>query len=155
MGELDIELGRLEYAFGLGLGGPRRLQGLAPLIDDVLCHILRLLQRQRAIQLPFGKFDLGARIRKLAVGLRGDRLERPRVDKIEKIAVFYESAVAEFHVCNKAADAGTNLNLLDRIEPPRELVPIRDGSFDGLGHGDRWRRRGRGLRRLLLFATGQ
>ena len=128
------------------------MQCLTPLIDDVVCHVLRLLQRQRAIQFPLAQFDLGAGVRKLTFGLRGHRFERTGVDKIQEVAGADESAITEFDCRNEAADAGTNLNLLNRIEPSRELVPVRDGSFDGLGDGDR-RGCGRGWSRLLFPAA--
>ena len=70
MGELDIELGRLQRAFGDDLGGVRRLQGLAALVDDLFGDGAGLHQAQRAIELALGKLRLGARIGKLAVGLR-------------------------------------------------------------------------------------
>ncbi len=114
---------------------------------------MRLLQCQRAIQLAFGEFDLGARVRKLAIGLRGDRLERTCIDQIQEVARLDEGAVAELDVGDEAADAGANLNLLDRIEPARELVPVGDGSLDGLSYGDRRRWRGRSLRCLLFLAA--
>jgi hypothetical protein len=110
------------------------------------------LQRQRAIQFPFSQFDLGAGVRKLTFGLRGHRFERTGVDKIQEVAGTDKSAITEFDGRNEAADAGTNLNLLNRIEPSRELVPVRDSSLDGLGDGDR-RGRGRSLRRLLFLAA--
>ena len=78
MGELDIELRRLQRALGHGLGGVRRLQGLAALVDDLFGDGAGLDQRQAAVEFALGKLRLGARIRKLAVGLLGDGLERPR-----------------------------------------------------------------------------
>ena len=62
MGEFDVELGRLQRAVGLRLGGPRRLQGLAALVDDGIRNRLGHVQGQRAIELAFGQFRLGARI---------------------------------------------------------------------------------------------
>ena len=109
---------------------------------------------QRAIQLPLGKFHLGARIRELTVGLRGYRLERAGIDEVKQVAGVDEGAVPEFDTVDEAADAGANLNLLDRIEPPGELVPVRDGSLDGLGDGD-GRGGGRGLRLRLLAAASE
>ncbi len=84
--------------------------------------------------------------------MRGYRFERTGVDKVQEVAGRDEGAVAEFDRRNEATDAGTNLNLLDRIKPPREFVPVRDGSLDGLGDGD-GRGGGRGLRRLLFLAA--
>jgi hypothetical protein len=89
------------------------------------------LQRQRAIQLSFGQFDLGARIRKLTAGLRGYRFKRAGVDEIQEITCLDEGTIAEFDGGNETADARTNLNLKDRIKPSRELIPVRDGSLGG------------------------
>ncbi len=44
MGEFDVELGRLEQAFGLGLRGLRRLQRLAALVDGGVRNRLGLVQ---------------------------------------------------------------------------------------------------------------
>ena len=145
MGELDIELGGLEHAFGLRLGGVRRLQGLAALIDDLFGDRAGLDQGQAAVEFALGELRLGARIRELAVGLLGDRLKGTGIDDVEKIAGLDEGAVAKFDVGDEAADPGANLNLLHRLEPSGEFVPIRDGAFGGLR--DRDRRCGGGCRR--------
>ena len=63
------------------LGGLRRLQRLAPLVDDLFGDRTGLDQGQRAVELALGEFHLGARIRELAVGLLGDRLERAGIDR--------------------------------------------------------------------------
>ena len=86
MGELDIELGGLQRAFGHGLGGVRRLQRLAALVDDLFGDRAGLDQGQAAVELALGKLHLGAGIRKLAVGLLGDGFERAGIDQIEQIA---------------------------------------------------------------------
>ena len=86
MGELDIELGGLERAFGLHFRGVRRLQGLAALVDDGIGHRLGLVQRQGAVEFALGEFCLRACIRQLAIGLLGDRLERTGVDHVKQIA---------------------------------------------------------------------
>ena len=57
------------------LRGVRRLQGLAPLVDDLFGDRAGLDQVQAAIELALGELHLGARIRKLAVRLLSDRLE--------------------------------------------------------------------------------
>jgi len=90
----------------------------------------------------------------LAIGLLGNGFEWTRVDEIQKIAGIDDRAVAEFDAGDEAADAGANLNLFDRIEPPGKFIPVGDGSLDGLGDRD-WRRRSRRLRRRLVIATAQ
>ena len=134
MGEFDVELGGLERAFGLHLGGARRLQGLAALIDDGIRYRLGLVQGQGAVEFALGEFRLGARIGQLAVGLLGDRLERTGVDHVKQIARLDEGAVAKFDAGDEAADAGANLNFLDRLEPSGEFIPVGDGAFHRLGH---------------------
>ncbi len=81
--EFDIELGGLERAFGLHLRGARRLQGLAALVDDGIGHRLGQVQRQGTVEFALGEFCLRARVRQLAVGLLGDRLERTGVDHVK------------------------------------------------------------------------
>ena len=149
MGELDVELGGLERAFGLHLGGVGRLQGLAALVDDGIGHRLGLVQGQRAIEFALGQLRLGARVRQLAVGLLGDRLERTGIDHVKQIARLDDGAVAKFDDGDEAADAGANLDLLDRLEPSGEFIPVGDGALDRLRHRDGRRRGSRLLRRLV------
>ena len=82
MGEFDVELGRLEQAFGLRLRGFRRLQRLAALVDGGVRDVLGLIQRKRTVEFALGEFRLGARIRELAVGLLGNRFERTGIDDV-------------------------------------------------------------------------
>ena len=131
----------------------RRLQGLAALVDDLFGDSTGLDQGQAAVELALGKLRLGARIRELAVGLLGDGLERPGIDHIEQIAGFDECAVTKLHAGDESADPGANLDLLHRLEPSGEFVPIRNGAFGWLR--DRDRRCGGGLRRRLVPAAGQ
>ena len=102
---------------------------------------LGLIQGQRAVELALGEFGLGARIRELAVGLFGDRLEGAGIDDIEQVAGIDEGAVAELDIGDEAADPGANLNLFHRLEPAGEFVPIGDGAFGRLRDRDRRRRR--------------
>ena len=135
-------------------GGVRRLQGLAPLVDDLFGDRAGLDQVQAAIELALGELHLGARIRKLAVGLFGDGLERARIDQIKQVAGMDHVAVLELDIGDKAADPRADLHLLDRLEPAGEFIPIGDGALDRLR--DRHRRRcGRSLRRRLFAAAGQ
>ena len=153
MGELDIELGRLQRAFGHGLGGVRRLQGLAALVDDLFGDRTGLDQGQAAVEFALGKLRLGARIRELAVRLLGDGLKRPGIDDVEKIAGIDEGAVTKLDAGDESADPGANLDLFHRLEPSGEFVPIGDGAFGRLRHRDR--RCSGGLRRRLVAAAGQ
>ena len=91
---------------------------------------------------------------KLAVGLLGDRLERTGIDHVKQIARADDRAIAEFDTVDEAADAGANLNLLDRLEASGEFVPVGDGPLDRLRHGDGRRRGSRRLRRFVV-AGGQ
>ena len=147
--ELDVELGGLERAFGDGLGGVGGLQGLTPLVHHLFGDCIGLHEGQSAIELALGQLRFGACVGKLTVGLGRHRLERARVDDIEQVAGMHHVAVLELDIGDKAADAGTDLNLLDRIEAAGELVPVRDGPFDRLCHRHRRRRR-RGCLRLRL-----
>ena len=64
MAELDVELGRLQRAFGLHLGGVRRLQGLAALVDDLHSETALVWTRvRRAVEFALGKLRLGAGVR--------------------------------------------------------------------------------------------
>ena len=110
MGELDIELGRLQRAFGHDLGGVRSLQRLAALIDDLFGDCAGLDQVQAAVEVALGKLHLGTRVRKLAVGLRGDCFERAGVDQVKQVAGVNHVAVLEFDVGDEAADPRANLN---------------------------------------------
>ena len=132
----------------------RGLQGLAALIDDGVGDRLGLIQGQRTVEFALGEFRLGARIRKLAVRLLGDRFERAGIDHIEQVAGIDEGAVAKFDTGDEAADPGADLNLFHRLEPSGELVPIGDGAFGRLRDRDR-RRRGCRLLRRLVAAAGQ
>ena len=153
VGELDIELGGLQRAFGHGLGGVRRLQGLAALVDDLFGDRTGLDQGQAAVEVALGELRLGARIGELAVGLLGDRLERAGIDHVKQVAGMDHVAVLELDIGDEAADPGTDLDLFDRVEPAGEFVPVGDGALDRLRHRDRRRRSGGGLRRL--FAAGR
>ena len=115
---------------------------------------LGLDQGQAAVEFALGEFGLGARIRELAVGLLGDGLEGAGIDQVEQIAGIDDGAVAKLDVGDEAADPGANLDLLDRLEPAGEFVPIGDGALDRLRDRDR-RRSGRGRRRRLVPAAGQ
>jgi hypothetical protein len=131
----------------------RRLQGLAALIDNLFGNSAGLDQGQAALEIALGKLRLGARIRELTVRLLGDGLKRPGVDNIEKIARFDECTVTKLHAGDESADPGANLDLLHRLEPSGELVPIGNGAFGRLCHRDR--RCSGGLRRRLVPAAGQ
>ena len=65
MGEFDIELCGLQRAFGLGLGGTRRLQRLTALIDDLFGDRAGLHEGQAALEIALGKLPLGARVGEL------------------------------------------------------------------------------------------
>ena len=65
-----------------------------------------------------------------------------------------DRTILELYTIDEAADAGTDLNLLDRLEPTGELVPVGDGPFDRLRHRHQRRRRGC-LRLRLLVAAGE
>ena len=58
MGEFDIELCGLQRAFGLGLGGTRRLQRLTALIDDLFGDRAGLHEGQAALEIALGKLPL-------------------------------------------------------------------------------------------------
>ena len=132
-----------------GLGGVRGLQRLAALVDDLFGDCTGLDQVQPAVELALGKLRLGARIRKLAVGLRGHRLERAGIDDVKQVAGMDHVAVFELDIGDEAADPGADLDLLDRVEAPGEFVPVGDGALDRLGDRDRRRSRGRRLWRLV------
>jgi hypothetical protein len=135
VGKFDIELGRLQRAFRLQYRRMGRLQRLAALIDDGVGDRPGLIQGQGAVQFALSEFGLGAG-RELAVGLLGDRFKGTEIDDIEEIAGIDGRAVAKFNAGDEPADAGANLNLLDRLEPPGEFVPIGDGAFGWLGDGN-------------------
>src|SRR3954468_23202557 len=153
MGEFNIELCGLQRAFGLGLGGTRRLQRLTALIDDLFGDRTGLHEGQAALEIALGKLPLGARVGELPFGLQHDRLERARIDDVKQIASADDRTILELHTIDEAADAGTDLNLLDRLEATGELVPVGDGPLDRLRHRHLRRRRGRLRLRLLVAAS--
>ena len=153
VGEFDIELGRLKRAFGDSLGGKRGLHCLAALVDDLFGDRAGLDKLQAAIELALGKLRLCPGVGKLAIRLVGHRLERPRVDDVKQVAGMHDVAVLELDTGYKAADAGADLNLFNRLEAAGELVPVGDGPFDRLRHRHRRRRRGRLRLRLLVAAS--
>ncbi len=132
----------------------RRLQGLAALIDDEIGHRLGFIQFERTIELALCKLGLGARIRKLAFGLLGDRLKGAGIDDVEQIAGVDERAVTKLDIGDETADPGTYLHLFHRIESAGEFIPIGDGPFGWLSDRDRRRRGCRRLRRFIA-AAGQ
>src|SRR5437773_5280756 len=152
MGEFYIELCGLQRAFGLGLGGTRRLQRLTALIDDLFGDRAGLHEGQAALEIALGKLPLGARVGELPFGLQHDRLERARIDDVKQIASADDRTVLELYTIDEAADAGPDLNLLDRLEATGELVPVGDGPSDRLRRRHR-RRRGRLRLRLLVAAS--
>src|SRR4051794_6539404 len=109
VGEFDIELCGLQRAFGLGLGGTRRLQRLTALIDDLFGDCAGLHEGQAALEIALGKLPLGARVSELAFGLQHDRLERAWIDDVEQIASPDDRAILELYTIDEAADAGTDL----------------------------------------------
>ena len=115
---------------------------------------LGLVQGQGAVEFALGSFGFRARVGQLAVGLLGDRLERTGVDHVKQIAGPDDGAVAELDAGHEAADAGANLDLLDRLEPSGEFIPVGDGALHRLRHRD-GRRRGSRLLRRLVAAGGQ
>ena len=79
---------------------------LTALVDDLFGDGTGLHQGQPAIELALGKLRLGARIGKLAVGLRRHRLERAGIDDVEQVAGMDHVAVLELDIGDEAADAG-------------------------------------------------
>ena len=69
MGEFDIELRGFQRAFGLGLGGTRRLQRLTALIDGLFGDRAALHELQAALEIALGKLPLGACVGELPFGL--------------------------------------------------------------------------------------
>src|SRR3954471_10333286 len=153
MGEFDIEPRGLQRAFGLGLGGTRRLQRLTALIDHLFGDRAGLHEAQAALQIALGKLPLGARVGELPFGLQHDRLERARIDDVKQISSADDRTILELYTIDEAADAGPDLNLLYRLEATGELVPVGDGPFDRLRHRHLRRRRGRLRLRLLVAAS--
>src|SRR4051812_4409085 len=155
MGELDVKLCQFQRAFGLGLGGSRRLQCLTALIDGLFGYSAGLHEGQAAREFALGKLPLGACIGELPFGLKLQSLERARIDDIKQITSADDRTILELYAINEAADAGTDLNLLDRLEAAGELVPFGDSPFDRLCHRHRRRRRRGDLRLRLLVAASE
>src|SRR3954468_21831967 len=153
MGEFDIELCGLQPAFGLGLGGTRRLQRLTALIDGLFRDRAGLHEFQAALEIALGKLYLGACVGELPLGLHSDRLERARIDEVKQIASSDDRTILELYTVDEAAYPGADFNLLDGLEATGELVPVGDGSFDRLRHRHPRRRRGRLRLRLLVAAS--
>src|SRR4029453_3692394 len=107
---------------------------------------------QAAIELALSKLSLCSGVGKLAIGFLGPRLKPPRGDDVKQGAGMNHVAILELDIGDEAADAGTDLNLLDRLEATGELVPVGDSPFDRLRHRHRRRRR-RGRLRLRPLAA--
>src|SRR5581483_740438 len=116
--------------------------------DRVVLHEL-----QAAFEIAFGKLDLGACVGKLPLGLQRGRFERARIDDVEQIAAVDDRTILELYTIDEAAYAGTDVNLLNRIEATGELVPVGDSPFNRLRHRHQWRRRGRLRLRLPVAAN--
>ena len=114
-----------------------------------------LHELQAALEIALGKLPLGACVGELPFGLQRDRLERARIDDVKQIASADDRTILELYTVDEAADAGTDLNLLDRLEATGELVPVGDGPFDRLRHRHRRRRRRGRLRLRLLVAASE
>ena len=154
MGEFDIEICRLQRAFGLHFRGVCGLQGLAALVDNGFGNGAGLDQRQRTVEFAFCQLRLGARVRQLAVGLQGRRLERAGVDDVKQVAGTNDGAITELDAVDKAADPGAHLHFFHRLEAAGEFIPIGDGAFCRLRHRD-CRRRSCGLLLRLVSAARQ
>ena len=137
MGEFDIKLCGLQCAFGLRLSGTRRLQRLSTLIDELFGDRAGLHELKAAFKIALGKLDLGARVGKLPLSLQRDSLERARIDDVKQIAAVDDRTILELYTIDKATYAGTDLNLLNRLEATGELVPVGDRPFDRLRHRHR------------------
>ena len=117
-------------------------------------HRLGLVQRQGAVEFAPGEFCLRMCVRQLAIGLLGDRLERAGINHVKQIAGAHDRAIAEFDAGDETADAGADLDFLNRLEPSGEFVPVGNGTLHRLRNRNR-RRCGSRLLRRLVAAGGQ
>src|SRR3954467_15263086 len=154
MAEFDVELGGLQCTLGLRLSRMSRLQSLTALVDDLLRDRTSLNQGQATVEFTLRKLFLGPRVVELPLGLQRDRLKRAWIDDVKQIACMNDRTIRERDPVDEAADASADLNLLDRLEPTGELIPVGDCSFHRLRNCHRrWRRRGRLRLRLVLAAN--
>src|SRR4051812_30181943 len=154
MGEFDVELGGLQCTLGLRLSRMSRLQRLTALVDDLLRDRASLNQGQAPVEFTLRKLFLGPRVVELTLGLQRDRLKRAWIDDVKQIACMNDRTIRERDPVDEAADASADLNLLDRLEPAGELIPVGDCSFHRLRNCHRrWRWRWRGRLRLRLVSA--
>ena len=85
--------------------------------------------------------------------MQHDRLERARIDDVKQIASADDRAILELYTIDEAADAGTYLNLLDRLEATGEARPNRVRPLGGATTSRRRRRRAHLRLRLLVAAS--
>ena len=106
------------------------------------CKISRFRQRLRALQLHARKLEKACRNIHPGLGRIESRLIGPAVDREQKVALVDDRAVLKVHLGEVAAYAGSDIDIVDRLEPSDELVVLHDIASDGL--------RDRDDRRLLL-----
>ncbi len=80
--------------------------------------------------------EIGARLRQRALRLIERILERPLVDREQKIAGLHDLAVLEMHLFEIARDVGAQLDQVDREEAADIFVHVDDLALHGLRHCD-------------------
>ncbi len=124
------------------------------LVERLLGGKIVLQQLGGAIELDLGELKLGLGLGELGLGgLEGD-LVGARLDDEKEVPFLHDLAIGEIDGFEIAADAGPDLDGLPRLELTGEVAPFLELLDQGLGHGDRGRRRSGGGCGLLGALRG-
>ena len=159
-GELDVE--RLRP--GVGARRPdlrlRLAQRRLRVVELLLADRLQVEQLLLAVERRLGDGGGGDVARLVGLRLFEHRLERPRIDRHQQLALADELPVAEVQGLQIARNARPDVDLVDRLEAAGIIVPVDDRLDQRVRDGDLRRRtagcpRRRCLPRVLLAATGE
>ena len=110
--------------------------GAGPAVELLAGDGLHLYQLFGAAHLALGQVRRSARL--LQLGLRPIEvgLVRAGIDLEEHLALADLAALGERHSPDVARDPGPDLDLVHRLEPAAELVPLGDVALEHRGHAD-------------------
>ena len=86
----------------------------------------------RALQIAFGKGEVGARLREIGARLIDGVLERPLVDGEQQVALLDDLTVGEMHLLEIAGHARADLDRVDRNEAADIFVLVDDVLLTGV-----------------------
>ena len=139
---LQCRLGGLEIGFRLAVG-------VDAAVEVALRDRARVRQLLAALEIALGQDQSGLGGGHLAFGARDIRRVKRRIDQDQQVALLDQRAFAEVNFLDRAGDAGTDFDPLNRLQPPGKLVPRHGFAGRDHRHRDRNCRRGRGGRLSL------